>query len=258
MKNRWLFFIILLLAACSHNRVNAPWSFKERQIDTGKFVLASWQKLSANPQAVKVYIEGDGASFDVYGQPTRDPTPQGTVVRDMAFGDRNPNVIYLARPCQFNKKGICQQKYWTTARYAPEVIESMAIAIRQAAQGREVILIGFSGGGQVASLIAATRPELNVKRVVTIGGNLDHHAWTEYHKLPSLDDSMDLVDYLDEYCEILQTHFVGNKDTVVPPSLVIQFAKYCYESATDVVSVVGDASHEGSWEPIYPTIWNMR
>lgn len=48
----------------------------------------------------------------------------------------------------------------------------------------------------VAALIAATRPEINVAKVVTVSGNLDHQAWTAYHRLPPLSDSLNLPDYM--------------------------------------------------------------
>ena len=258
MKNGWLFLVVLVLTACGYNQVVVPPTFMPRKLDTGDFVLATWQKELNYSSPVKVYIEGDGAAFNAYGQPTADPTPKGTVVREIAFGDPSPNVVYMARPCQFNKEGRCRQKYWTTARFAPEVIDSMYRAVKQIAQGREVILIGFSGGGQVAGLIAATKPDLHVKDIITIGGNLDHRAWTAHHNVPDLDESLSLMDYLDTFCMIPQRHYVGQQDTVIPPTLMIKSLKQCYVHATDVFSVVGDASHDKGWESIYPAIWATR
>lgn len=258
---RWfrLFSAVLLLAGCAtYQHIDVPPAFRSQRIDTGDFVISAWVK-EQNPSApVKIYIEGDGGSFDAYGQPTRDPTPRGILVRDLAFRDYNPNVVYLARPCQFNKEGICRQKYWTTARFAPEVIDAMYLAVKQVAKGREIILIGFSGGGQVAGLIAATKPDLYIKKVITLGGNLDHRTWTAYHNVPELSESLSLTDYLDTFCAIPQRHYVGQQDTVIPPTLMIKSLKQCYVHATDVFSVVGDASHDKGWESIYPAIWATR
>lgn len=256
-KNFCWFFLLLFLTSCAHH-IEVPKSFVAQKLDTGDFVLAAWTKDRSPYAPVKIYIEGDGASFNAYGQPTGDPTPKGTMLRELAFGDYNPNVVYLARPCQFYKEGKCRQKYWTTARFAPEVIESMYKAIKQLAQGREVILIGFSGGGQVAGLIAATKSDLRIKKVITLGGNLDHRAWTEYHKVPNLDESLNLTDYLDSFCTVPQRHYVGHYDNVIPPSLMIDSLKQCYRHVTDVFSVVGDASHSKGWNSVYPAIWAER
>lgn len=57
----------------------------------------------------KIYIEGDGRAFDIDGQPTSDPTPRGTMLREIAFGDTHPNVVYLGRPCQFVTNSACRQ-----------------------------------------------------------------------------------------------------------------------------------------------------
>ena len=247
-------FVLFLTTSCSQH-IDVPHSFVPQKLDTGDFVLAAWTKDRSPYAPVKIYIEGDGASFNAHGQPTGDPTPKGTLLREIAFQDYNPNVVYLARPCQFYKGGICRQKYWTTARFAPEVVEAMYKAVKQLAQGREIILIGFSGGGQIVGLLAATKPDLRIKKVITLGGNLDHETWTKYHKVPALDESLNLTDYLNSFCVVPQRHFVGNHDTVIPPSLMIDSLKQCYKHVTDVFSVVGGASHSKGWESIYPLIW---
>ena len=115
-----LLFLLLFLGSCSS--ISIPPEFVYKEIRTRNFNLASWQKIT-NPQAVyKIYIEGDGYAFNAHGRPTQDPTPKGTLVRELAFGDKSPNVIYLARPCQYIKSPICSQRHWTTARFAPEIV----------------------------------------------------------------------------------------------------------------------------------------
>ena len=63
-----LFFVFL--AGCSS--ISIPKDFMYKEINTDIFTLASWQKISNNNEPVKIYIEGDGASFDAYGRPTKD------------------------------------------------------------------------------------------------------------------------------------------------------------------------------------------
>lgn len=250
MIKKLKFLAVLLLCGC--NSVHVPETFTYKEIQTEKFTLASWQKITDANAPVKIYIEGDGASFNGLGRPTSDPTPRGTLLREIAFGDNSPNVVYLARPCQFVHDSQCLQKYWTTARFSKEVIDSEKFAVLGVAQENEVILIGFSGGAQVAGLIAVTTPELHIKKMITIAGNLDHKAWTEYHHVMPLQDSLNLADYKEAYLALPQEHFVGNKDTVMPPVLVEDFA------GDENVREVPSAEHDKGWERIYPLIQMER
>ena len=247
MKKLLLFF--LLLSGCNH--ISVPQDFVYKEIRTQNFDLASWQKIT-NPKAVyKIYIEGDGYAFNAHGRPTQDPTPKGTLVRELAFGDKSPNVIYLARPCQYIKSPICSQRHWTTARFAPEIVNAEFEAIKTIAGENPVILIGFSGGAQIAGLVAAAKTGLNIKKVITIAGNLDHLSWVEYQKLPPLIESINLADYRQRFLDIPQSHFVGSDERVIPPVLVTEFVGESWP----VITVEG-ACHNSGWEGIYPIIWN--
>ena len=243
-------FILLSLILCGCSSITVPDSFTYKEIETKDFKLASWQKIS-NPQGVyKIYIEGDGYAFNRYGRATQDPTPKGTLVRELAFGDDNENVVYLARPCQYVKSPICSKRHWTTARFAPEVINAEYNAIKQIAGNNPVILIGFSGGAQVAGLVSAAKTGLNVKKVITIAGNLDHLAWTQYHKLPPLNESMNLESYKERFIQIPQIHYAGENDDVIPSALTKEFVK----DESQIIVVPG-ATHNAGWNSIYQKIW---
>lgn len=96
-----IFIPAVLLCGCTSLTVPPEYQYKE--IETSYFRLASWQKIT-NPKApYKIYIEGDGAAFRADGSVSFDPTPRSTMLREIAFGDKHPNVVYLARPCQFVK-----------------------------------------------------------------------------------------------------------------------------------------------------------
>lgn len=242
------FLLMAVLFLCGCQSVHIPETFAYKEIKTDKFTLASWQKLTDAQAPVKIYIEGDGYAFNALGRPTKDPTPREKVLRDIAFGDNSPNVVYLARPCQFVKDNQCQQKYWTSARFSKEVIDSEKEAVLELAQNRPTILIGFSGGAQVAGLIAVTSPELEVKKMITIAGNLDHRAWADYHHVATLSESLNLADYKEQYLLLPQEHYVGYKDKVVPMFLTEDFV-----DAKTIIEVP-DAEHGKGWERIYPLI----
>lgn len=245
----FVFALCFILSGC--NSVVIPNDFVYKEIKTNTFKLASWQKITNSNDKFKIYIEGDGASFDAYGMPTDNPTPRNGFLRKIAFGDKNSNVIYLARPCQFLKDEMCSQRHWTDARFAVEVIGATYEAIKEIADDNEVVLVGFSGGAQVAGLVSVARTGLNVKKLITIGGNLDHVAWSKYHKIRLLNQSLNLADYRDEYMKIPQMHYVGENDKIITPSLVYDFVK-----DNSLVYVVEGASHNSGFEEIYPFVWD--
>ena len=243
--------VLFFLAGCT--TIKAPADFAYKEINTRNFTLASWQKITDPFGTYKIYIEGDGYAFNAHGRATQDPTPRSTLVRELAFGEDSSNVIYLARPCQYVKSPVCSKRHWTTARFAPEVINAEYAAVKQITGDNPVILIGFSGGAQIAGLIASAKPGLNVKKIITIAGNLDHLAWTQYHNLPPLNESMNLESYRKQFAQIPQIHYVGSDDEVMPPLLVREFV-----GNDNLVVEVDGASHNEGWEEIYQKVWNEK
>lgn len=233
-------FVILFLSGCA--TFDMPPKYVYREIETHGWVIAAWQKSEGQGGIYHVYIEGDGNAFNRYGLPTDDPTPKSVLMRKMAIKDDNSNVIYLARPCQYVQNQKCEQKYWTTARFSQEVAEAEYAAIKNMVGDASVILIGYSGGAQIAGLVAVSE-DLNVKKIVTIAGNLDHKAWTDYHRLPPLSESLNLADYKDQFALMPQVHYVGEKDSVVPSILTEKFI----ENKT-LIKSVPYATHGSGWE----------
>ena len=163
----------------------------------------------------------------------------------------HPNVIYLARPCQFNTKvPACTKEVWTTARFSQAVIDAEVDALKELAGNRETVLIGFSGGAQVAGLMSVLDKDLKVRKLVTVAGNLDHEAWCRQHKMPMLDGSLSLADFREEYISIPQAHFVGENDAVVNPFLTREFIK-----DPGRIREVKGASHAKGWNAAFPAIW---
>lgn len=252
MRKKSLILICLFFSSCSVVKT-VPEDFLYKELKTDVFTLSSYQKINNKNGVYKIYIEGDGFAFNYRGMPTKDPTPKSRFLRDIAFSDNNLNVIYLARPCQYilNKNPVCSKRHWTTARFSPEVVRSTAEAIKQIVKDNEVILIGYSGGAQVAGLVAVLNPDINVKKIITIAGNLDHLAWTQYHNLPSLSESLNLENYKVNFLQIPQMHYVGTRDKNTTPEISKNFV----EDEKLIVEVEG-ASHNKGWEKIYPAVWN--
>ncbi len=241
MKKLLLIFLIFTTGCAGNNVITPPQSFVYKEIKTNHFTLASWQKIENANKDFKIYIEGDGNSFTHRGHPTSDPTPRGGTLRNIAFADTYPNVIYLARPCQFVDDKVCVQTDWTTGRFSKNAVDSSAEAIKSITN-KNVKLIGFSGGAQIAGLVAVMHPEIKTTKIITIAGNLDHVAWATKKRLIPLSDSLSLADYRDEFLKIPQLHYVGGNDNVVPASVTYDFV-----GDKDLVIYLPDATHTTGW-----------
>ena len=112
---------------------------------------------------VTVYIESDGAPWRFSDQPPADPTPLRPLVLNMAIADAAPVVAYLGRPCQYLDDAAlaqCPSLLWMQGRYGEPAVTMMSAAVDLlllAASAQRVRLVGYSGGGVMAALIAAQR-----------------------------------------------------------------------------------------------------
>lgn len=79
-------------------------------------------------------------------------------------------------------------------------------------------LIGYSGGGVLAALIAARRTD--VRRIVTVAANLDLAVWTRTLGVDAMRNSLDPAREADRIEAIPQYHLAGASDEAVPPSVV--------------------------------------
>lgn len=166
---------------------------------------------------VIIYLEGDGLAFLGPHTISPDPTPNDPVGLRMALAHSGAAVAYLARPCQYTGGGPCGPAYWTSHRYAPEVVDGLnraAEAIKRRVGAESVILVGYSGGGALAVLMASRRTD--VAGIVTVVGNLDLAAWTRLQKLSLLSGSLDPAQVAAGTASIPQVHFIGGRDDVVP------------------------------------------
>src|SRR5262245_66024830 len=92
----------------------------------------------------------------------------------------------------------------------------MANAIRQVAQhadAQKIVLVGYSGGGTLAVLIAERLD--NVAAVITISANLDTEAWTDQQQYLPLDQSLNPAKSTHPH-PWPEIHLHGGRDSVVP------------------------------------------
>ncbi len=213
--------LLLLFTLVGCATVKAPADFSYREIQTPFFTLAAWVKETSPNATFRIYIEGDGRAFTSTGKPSNNPTPTSDTLRKMAFANTSANVAYIARPCQFVTDDSCSQEDWTTGRFSPQAVTSMATAIKQIAGKREVIIYAYSGGALISGLVINNFPEIPVRKWITYAGLLNHTSWTEYKNLPPLTGSLDLT----QLPELPQVHFIGDKDKVIPLELSKQWTQ---------------------------------
>lgn len=212
-----MFFLLLGCTPTWH----APSDFVYTPLESGKYTLATYARLSDSVAPIHIYIEGDGNSFDARGIPTSDPTPHGTLVRDMASRDLSPNVVYLARPCQYIMSSACSRTDWTDGRFSQDIIDSVSGAIETIAQKRPIVLIGYSGGAMISGIVINQNPRLNIVQWITIAGVLNHGDWTGYFGDMPLTKSVEMT----RLPNVSQIHYIADGDRVVPNELSRKWAK---------------------------------
>lgn len=242
-----LSLLLFTLVAC--RSVEIPPQYTYEEIQTSTFKIAVWKKIQNPFLAHKIYIEGDGSAFTASGRISSNPTPRGTLVRELAFTDPHANVIYMARACQYVQDPACKPIYWSTARFSNETVQAEYEAIKKLTKQTPLTIVGFSGGAQIVGLMAVKYNDLNIRKLVTIAGNLNVRAWTDYHKLPPLDLSDDLKNYADQYARFPQVHYVGEKDDNIIPKITENFV-----SDRKCIIKIKGAAHASGWESAFAQI----
>ena len=188
-----------------------------RRIIAGQgFRHAVFEKPGAGA-VLHVYLEGDGSPLVGNRLPASDPTPRAPLMPDLMVQDPAPAVL-LGRPCYHGLKNDagCAPVHWTSARYGEAVVASMAAAVRRLAAETghpRVLLIGHSGGGVLALLMAPRVPE--AVGVIALATDPDPHGWAAHHGLPPLDGSLSPRDRPSGVGELF---VVGLDDRIVPPA----------------------------------------
>lgn len=225
-------------------------------IETSSFDLMSFvPDHPSKSSSLTIYIEGDGLAWISSAQPSNNPTPINPVGLKLAISHANVNAALLARPCQYLTDLRCETKYWTSHRFAPEVIEASSQAIdslKLQFSASRLTLVGYSGGGAVATILAGQRDD--VIKLITVAGNLNHQSWTDFHHITPLTGSLNPADYRERLAKVEQVHFVGEDDTVVPPFLAMDFVASLPRSSPAKVIRVPRQSHSCCWHSSWSSL----
>ena len=214
--------------------------------------------MSSTTAPVTVYIEGDGQSWIKPNKISPNPTPLNPLALILAQEDNHPNVVYLARPCQYtaiHQDEYCHSNVWTDERFSLKVISSMNHAldqIKQLAKVDKVQLVGFSGGGGLAVLMAAKRKNKDILNIRTVAADLDTAAMAMYHHATPTKHSLNPRDYAKAIKHIPQIHFVGGADPVVPISIAKGFLSELNQNSSQKslvkLRVLQNQSHHTGWQ----------
>ena len=236
--------------------LTAAQGWQSQRIASGRFELIAYLPRDMKPaQTLSIYIEGDGFAWLAASTPSADPTPREPLALKLALAHPEGNAVYLARPCQYvdAARTGCAQRYWTEQRFAPEVVAAMdeAVNILKARTGAtRLMLVGYSGGGNIAALLAARRPD--VARLVTVAGNLDHAAWTAHHRVDSLSGSLNASATAEQLAGLPQTHFIGARDRVIPPALAQHWPVSMAGPRQSNLRIIADFDHTCCWAERWP------
>lgn len=240
-------------------RVAMPAFMTDRQIAIDPFVITTWERMHERNAPATIYIEGDGLNWVSPKSKSLDPTPPNPVALHLAAHDLSENVAYLARPCQFTKltdvTKPCDSAYWTNKRYAPEVIDTMSKALDdiKAQYGIDGFhLVGYSGGGAVAAILAAKRDDVLSLR--TVAGNLDHEVHSNYHEVSPLTGSLNAVDFVGNLRDVPQHHYIGGQDEIVPPAILQSYLQTLGETNCVSYTFVQEAGHDEGWVEKWPEL----
>jgi hypothetical protein len=245
------------------HRLTGEKGWTRLDIEAPPFVLAAFlpRDLAGGRNAGKaltVYLEGDGLAWYSYTRPSTDPTPVTPMALMLAMGQDDGPAAALARPCQYmtaGTAGACDSRYWTSHRFAPEVIAATneAISRLKALSGASSLrLVGFSGGAAVAVLVAAKRDD--VQELITVAGNLDHAAWTRLHRIDPLSGSLNPLDVAPALARLPQRHFVGSRDEVIPERIAQGFLVKQGKTACASLYRVEGLDHSQGWPERWPEL----
>lgn len=255
---------MVVTAACSFVGCASPLHRAERiatEADLRPLVLdgaglhhRAFARTGPAREPLAIFIDGDGSPWvDGGTRVATDPTPHNPVALQLAAATPGP-VLYLGRPCYFDfvSEEGCSAAAWTSERYSAQVVRSMTAAASRYVKEhgfKQVLLVGYSGGGTIAALMARDMPA--VVGLVTVAGNLDPDSWTRLHgylplagRNPALERPLPTG--------VLQLHLVGGRDRNVPYAVARRYLQRL--PVTDVMQFE-DFNHACCWTRVWPDVY---
>ncbi len=246
-----------LLAACASGveRLALRAGLERVDLQGVEFRHRSYVKRAAG-DTLHLFIEGDGRPWLDGELPAADPTPRDPLTLRLMLRTPGP-AVYVGRPCYFGiADSKCVPHYWTHGRFAPEVVASMRAVIDtliEQAATRDCVLVGHSGGGALALLVA---PDLAHRcSVVTVAGLVDTAAWTRWQGYETLHGSLNPADAIARLASVPQAHLVGLRDHNIPAEQTKQaLAALRHAAVIEFETFDHGCCWEREWRAILPRL----
>ena len=213
----------------------------------GDVPLLAYERLGSPLATLHIYIEGDDNGW-LNGNMASDNTPSVPVALQLAVADPSPNVVYMARICQFGMSVMCE-------RTSEPFSDAAIVAYQQAMnrwKGYPMELTGYSGGAAVALLVAARRQD--VVAIRTVAGVIDTDALAVLHQVHPLTGSLNPASVINRTASIPQRHFVSDKDHEVPPPIVAGYQGQMPAGHCSAYNVVSSVTKPSDWRDIWPVL----
>lgn len=214
--------------------------------------------LARDSGPVSVYIEGDGRAWRGR-RPPLDPTPPDPMGLHLAALDPAPAVLWIGRPCMYLHDAMaCDMRWWTSHRYADAVVHALLEVVRRRVPApRALTLLGHSGGGALATLMAAKAqgaPGLHIASLVTVAAPLDLAGWTTLFEVSPLSGSLDPMLSAAGLADLPQRHLAGGRDEVVPVAVVQRFVRALPVPNRARLEVFAQHAHRCCWHEDWPAL----
>lgn len=263
-KNFFLIIVLFCLSSCmtpseSFARVATDLKYHQQIINAPLFQHIIFLNTAAvhdkNHETLHVYLDGDGTPWKNNRWLAKDPTSRNPLILNLMHQDKTPAIL-LGRPCYHGLSNTteCHSKFWTSHRYSAQVVDSMVTALNQWLEPRkydQVFLIGYSGGGVLAVLLANKIPQL--KSVITLAANLDVTEWSRYHGYRPLYNSLNPADSRLN-SNIHQLHIAGTDDKVVPTYIIEQFSNNQVNASYILIPA---QNHRCCWAKVWPDLLTL-
>jgi pimeloyl-ACP methyl ester carboxylesterase len=204
-----------------------------------------------------IYLDGDGTPWTSNRRIADDPTPRNPLILEMMAKDPAAALL-LGRPCYYEPamSPLCNESLWTSHRYGAEVVASMSTAIQRWMSSKKinhVVLIGYSGGGVLAALLASYLKKTSA--VITIAANLDIEAWSRHHGYSPPSASLNPATDAHIPANIQQIHLAGLQDNNVPAEIIELFSR---TQNNALYLPLPEYDHICCWLDIWPDILRMK
>ncbi|MBX2858993.1 MAG: hypothetical protein KTR17_10045 [Cellvibrionaceae bacterium] len=247
--------LLLLLSACTSPTQellkNHQWRGETLAVDAFQLWVVRNRSDKPSGRTLHIYFSGDGSPWLNKQLIAADPSPRNPVALQLMSLDPNP-AAYLGRPCYHLLRGKSQQApcspaLWTSRRYSEEVVAVMAKGVQKLNRSKQnITIIGFSGGGVLATLVAERVPL--VKTVVSIAANLDIEMWSDLMGYSPLSGSINPNTLATLRADVRRIHLIGQQDKQVPPKVTRSFIG----NHGGETLVFSGFDHHCCWNQIWP------